>query len=115
MGKTDLAADRHRQQPMILVPRDTFGVTVLRGMEVFGYDDRDHGGHAEITFTDVRVPAENLIGREGDGFAIAQAASAWGGSTTARARSASPSGPSRRCALAPRRGSRSARRSRSRG
>ena len=73
MGKTDPSADRHRQQSMILVPRDTSGVTVLRGMEVFGYDDRDHGGHAEITFTDVRVPAENLIGGAGDGFAIAQA------------------------------------------
>jgi acyl-CoA dehydrogenase len=73
MGKTDPSADRHRQQSMILVPRDTSGVTVLRGMEVFGYDDHDHGGHAEITFTDVRVPAENLIGGDGDGFAIAQA------------------------------------------
>jgi acyl-CoA dehydrogenase len=49
MGKTDPSADRHRQQSMILVPRDTSGVTVLRGMEVFGYDDHDHGGHAEIT------------------------------------------------------------------
>jgi acyl-CoA dehydrogenase len=73
MGKTDPSADRHRQQSMILVPRDTSGVTVLRGMEVFGYDDHDHGGHAEITFTGARVPAENLIGGEGDGFAIAQA------------------------------------------
>ena len=58
---------------MILVPRDTPGVAVLRGMEVFGYDDHDHGGHAEIVFSDVRVPAANLIGAEGDGFAIAQA------------------------------------------
>jgi len=73
MGKTDPNADRHRQQSMILVPRDTPGLRIHRGMEVFGYDDHEHGGHAELSFTDVRVPAGNLIGAEGDGFAIAQA------------------------------------------
>ncbi|HIW92600.1 MAG TPA: acyl-CoA dehydrogenase family protein [Candidatus Corynebacterium avicola] len=73
MGKTDPTADRHKQQSMILVPRDTPGVDVKRGMRVFGYDDQDHGGHAEIEFKDVRVPASNLIGEEGSGFAIAQA------------------------------------------
>ncbi|AXK89183.1 acyl-CoA dehydrogenase family protein [Nocardia farcinica] len=73
MGKTDPQASRHRQQSMILVPRDTPGVVIERGMEVFGYDDHEHGGHAEMTFTDVRVPAANLIGGEGYGFAIAQA------------------------------------------
>jgi acyl-CoA dehydrogenase len=73
MGKTDPSAARHRQQSMILVPRDTPGVEITRGMHVLGYDDHDHGGHAELSFTDVRVPAENLIGAEGDGFAIAQA------------------------------------------
>lgn len=73
MGKTDPAADRHRQQSMVLVPRDTPGLEVRRGMRVFGYDDGDHGGHAEVAFHDVRVPAENLIGEEGGGFAIAQA------------------------------------------
>ncbi|WP_433888551.1 acyl-CoA dehydrogenase family protein [Streptomyces sp. CA-111067] len=73
MGKTDPAADRHRQQSQILVPRDTPGIEVRRGMRVFGYDDGDHGGHAEVVFHDVRVPAENLIGEEGGGFAIAQA------------------------------------------
>ncbi|MFJ9846824.1 acyl-CoA dehydrogenase family protein [Kitasatospora sp. NPDC101155] len=73
MGKTDPDAEPHRQQSMILVPRDTPGVTFKRGMTVFGYDDSDHGGHAEVLFEDVRVPAENLIGEEGTGFAIAQA------------------------------------------
>ncbi|HZJ05532.1 MAG TPA: acyl-CoA dehydrogenase family protein [Nocardioidaceae bacterium] len=73
MGKTDPSAERHRQQSQVLVPRDTPGVEVLRGMHVLGYDDRDHGGHAELAFHDVRVPASNLIGDEGAGFAIAQA------------------------------------------
>lgn len=73
MGKTDPTAERHRQQSQILVPRDTPGLVVKRGMEVFGYDDHDHGGHAELEFHDVRVPASNLIAGEGQGFAIAQA------------------------------------------
>ena len=85
---------------MILVPRDTFGVTAPRGMEVFGCDDRDHGGHAEVTFSDVRVPAENLIGGRATASRSRGPASTRGGSTTACARSASPSGPSRRCARA---------------
>ncbi|HEU4347445.1 MAG TPA: acyl-CoA dehydrogenase family protein [Actinoplanes sp.] len=73
MGKTDPDAARHLQQSMILVPRDTHGLTVKRGMTVFGYDDGDHGGHAEVVFDGVRVPATNLIGEEGSGFAISQA------------------------------------------
>jgi len=73
MGKTDPSAPRHRQQSMILVPTDTAGLSIVRGMEVLGYDDRSHGGHAELVFEDVRVPAANLIAGEGDGFAIAQA------------------------------------------
>jgi acyl-CoA dehydrogenase len=73
MGKTDPTADRHRQQSMILVPRDTPGLEAVRGMHVMGYDDHEHGGHAELRFTDVRVPVANLIGEEGGGFGIAQA------------------------------------------
>jgi acyl-CoA dehydrogenase len=57
----------------VLVPRDAAGLTVKRGMHVFGYDDADHGGHAELIFDNVRVPVTNVIGAEGDGFAIAQA------------------------------------------
>ncbi len=73
MGMTDPDAPRHRRQSMILVPRDTPGVEVVRPLTVFGYDDRDHGGHAEVAFHDVRGPAANLIAGEGEGFAIAQA------------------------------------------
>src|SRR5215470_5621668 len=73
MGKTAPGADRHRQQSMILVPRSTPGVTVRRGLSLFGFDDAAHGGHAEVEFSDVTVPAANLIGGDGDGFAIAQA------------------------------------------
>lgn len=73
MGKTDPSAERHRQQSMILVPRNTPGVTVVRPLTVFGYDDREHGGHAEIVFDHVRVPLANLLGAEGAGFAMAQA------------------------------------------
>ena len=73
MGKTDPEAARHVQQSMILVWRDTPGLTVKRGMTVFGYTDGDHGGHAEVLFDRVRVPAANLISTEGSGFAISQA------------------------------------------
>jgi acyl-CoA dehydrogenase len=71
MGKTDPDAPPYRQQSMILVPRNTPGVTIVRNLPVFGYIDQE--GHAEVVFEDVRVPASNLIGNEGDGFLISQA------------------------------------------
>jgi len=73
MGVSGEAAEGHGRHSMILVPRDTPGVTVKRGMRVFGYTDGTHGGHAEVIFDNVRVPIQNLISGEGDGFAIAQA------------------------------------------
>jgi acyl-CoA dehydrogenase len=71
MGKTDPEAPPHRQQSMILVPLDTAGLTNLRNLPVFGYQDNE--GHCELVFEDVRVPADSLLGEEGGGFAMAQA------------------------------------------
>ncbi|MEZ0111391.1 acyl-CoA dehydrogenase [Catenulispora sp. EB89] len=71
MGKTDPEAEPHRQQSMMVVPLDAPGVTIVRSLPVFGYQDRE--GHAEITFEDVFVPAEDLLKGEGEGFAISQA------------------------------------------
>ena len=71
MGKTDPEAEIHRQQSMILVPRDTSGVRIVRDLPVFGHHDQH--GHVEIVYEDVRVPVEYLLGEEGGGFAMAQA------------------------------------------
>jgi acyl-CoA dehydrogenase len=72
MGVTDPDADRHLRQSMILVPTDTPGVTVVRSTSLFGFDDGPHGGHAEVIYDNVRVPAANLLGGEGEGFRLAQ-------------------------------------------
>jgi acyl-CoA dehydrogenase len=73
MGVSDPDGPKHRRHSMILVPLDTPGVTVVRPTTVFGYSDNSHGGHAEIRFDAVRVPAGNMLGGENEGFALAQA------------------------------------------
>ncbi len=73
LGVSDPDAERHRRHSMIIVPLDSPGVTIQRSTSVFGYDDGPHGGHGLITFEQVRVPAGNLLGQRGGGFAMAQA------------------------------------------
>jgi len=70
MGVTDPDAPTYRQQSMLLIPRDTPGITVLRDLPMFGYTDRC--GHGDVLFEDVRVPVSALLGGEGEGFALAQ-------------------------------------------
>ena len=90
LGARDPDAPRHARHSIMLVPMDAPGVTVVRNMRVFGFTDPP--GHAEVMFEGVRVPAANLVGEQGGGFAIAQARLARAASTTACARSGWPSG-----------------------
>ena len=109
MGVSGDAAAGHRRHSMILVPKDTPGITVKRGMMVFGYNDGTHGGHAEVLFDNVKVPASNLIAGEGDGFAIARPPApvisstvpAHLASSRSRTATAIPSAASRRAVAAP--------------
>jgi acyl-CoA dehydrogenase len=71
MGKTDPEAPRHSQQSMVMVPANTPGITVVRALNVMGYDDAPHG-HMEVQFKNVRVPVSNILLGEGRGFEIAQ-------------------------------------------
>ena len=89
MGRTNPDAASHQQQSMILVPTDTPGINILRSTSVFGWQDQH--GHAEIVYDNVRVPASNPAGRGGHGFRHRAGARRAGPSTTACARSASPS------------------------
>ncbi len=93
MGKSNPDAPTYRQQSMILVPRDTPGITVLRDLPMFGYTDRL--GHGEVQFTDVRVPVENMLGEEGRRTSRSPRAGwARAGCTTPCGRSAWPNAPS---------------------
>jgi acyl-CoA dehydrogenase len=71
MGKTDPSAETHRQQSMVLVPRGAPGLEIVRHLPIFGYQDQH--GHSEISFTDVRIPAADILAGPGDGFVISQA------------------------------------------
>jgi acyl-CoA dehydrogenase len=73
LGVSDPDADRHSRHSVVIVPRDTPGITVRRGLSVFGFWDQSHGGHGEVSFDDVRVGREALLGEQGKGFALGQA------------------------------------------
>lgn len=73
LGVSDPDADRHSQHSIVIIPRDTPGVTVRRGLPIFGFWDQTHGGHGEVSFDNVHVGPEALLGERGKGFAMAQA------------------------------------------
>ena len=73
LGVSDPDAERHSRHSMVIIPRDTPGVTVRRGLSIFGFWDQAHGGHGEVSFDDVHVGPEAVLGERGKGFAMAQA------------------------------------------